>query len=170
MDLAGRIVADSRVGELQVQSPSNCIGYWEDPAATAATFDDGWLRTGDLVKRDVDDFFWFEGRVKQIIVRGGFNISPQEVEEVLYGHPSVLEVGVVGLPDPVHRQRVVAFVTLRDGHSAGERELQDWARSRIADYKTPERIVFRSQLPTGLTGKVDRRALTDVDISSLLQR
>jgi long-chain acyl-CoA synthetase len=98
-DLAGEVVTDDGIGELQVQSPANCVGYWDDPRATAATFNDGWLRTGDLVRRNADGFFWFEGRVKEIIIRGGSNISPQEVEEALYHHPAVLEAGVVGMPD-----------------------------------------------------------------------
>jgi long-chain acyl-CoA synthetase len=92
-------LTDDGIGELQVQSPANCVGYWDDPRATAATFNDGWLRTGDLVRRNADGFFWFEGRVKEIIIRGGSNISPQEVEEALYHHPAVLEAGVVGMPD-----------------------------------------------------------------------
>lgn len=99
-DATGELVADGEVGELQVQSPANCVGYWDDARATAGTFDGGWLRTGDLVRRDADGFFWFEGRVKQIIVRGGSNISPQEVEEALYDHPAVLEAGVIGMPTP----------------------------------------------------------------------
>jgi long-chain acyl-CoA synthetase len=165
-DQAGNVVADGQVGELQVQSPANCIGYWDDPGSTAATFDDGWLRTGDLVRCDADGFYWFEGRVKQIIVRGGSNISPQEVEEALYYHPAVLEAGVIGLPDPVHGERVIAFVALRDGLTAGEQELRDLVRSRIADYKTPERVVFLPTLPKGLTGKVQRRALRDLVITS----
>ncbi|HWC96399.1 MAG TPA: AMP-binding protein [Candidatus Sulfopaludibacter sp.] len=149
------------VGELQVQSPANCVGYWDDRAAADATFDEGWLRTGDLVRRDADGFYWFEGRLKQIIVRGGSNISPQEVEEALYHHPAVLEAGVIGMPDPVHGEKVIAFVALREGLTAGEQELRDLVRSRIADYKTPERIVFLDALPKGLTGKVQRRALKE---------
>ncbi len=161
-DLTGTIAADGQCGELQVQSLANCVGYWDDPQATAAAFDDGWLRTGDLVRRDPDGFFWFEGRVKQIIIRGGSNISPQEVEEALYHHPAVLEAGVIGMPDPVHGERVIAFVALRDGFTAGEQELRDLVRSRIADYKTPERVLFLPALPKGLTGKVQRRELRDL--------
>ena len=166
VDRDGNVVADGRVGELQVQSPSNCVGYWQDPRATAATSDDGWLRTGDLVRRDANDFFWFEGRAKQIIVRGGSNISPQEVEEALYQHPAVLEAGVIGMPEPVHGEKVIGFVALHDGVFASEQELRDLVRSRIADYKTPERIVFLPMLPKGLTGKVDRRALRDLALTS----
>ena len=167
VDLAGNIVADGQSGELQVQSPANCVGYWGDLSSTAATFDDGWLRTGDLVRRDADDFFWFAGRVKQIIIRGGSNISPQEVEEALYRHPAVLEAGVIGVPDAVHGEKVIAFVALRDGFTAGEEELRDLVRNRIADYKTPERIVFLPVLPKGLTGKVQRRDLKNLAVTSL---
>jgi long-chain acyl-CoA synthetase len=165
-DPAGNVVADGQVGELQVQSPSNCVGYWDDPGATAAAFDHGWLHTGDLVRRDADGFFWFEGRAKQIIVRGGSNISPQEVEEALYHHPAVLEAGVIGMPDPVHGEKVIAFVALREGLTASEQELRDLVRSRIADYKTPERILFLPALPKGLTGKVQRRALKELALAS----
>jgi long-chain acyl-CoA synthetase len=162
MDLAGNPAADNQIGELQVQSPANCVGYWNNPEATEATFTQGWLRTGDLVRRDSDGYFWFEGRVKQIIVRGGSNISPQEVEEPLYQHPAVLEVGVIGMPDPVYGEKVIAFVALREGQTATEQELRDFVRSRIADYKTPEQIVFLPSLPKGLTGKVQRRSLKDL--------
>jgi len=161
-DTTGAALGDNQVGELQVQSPGNFVGYWNDTAATAATFTDGWLRTGDLVRRDADGFFWFEGRLKQIIVRGGSNISPQEVEEVLYVHPAVLEAGVVGMPDPVYGEKVIAFVTLRDGVIGGEQELRDFVRTRIAEYKTPEQIIFLTDLPKGLTGKVERRALKEL--------
>jgi long-chain acyl-CoA synthetase len=166
VDYNGNLLPSGRVGELQVQSPSNCVGYWQDPQATAMTFDNGWLRTGDLVRRDADDFFWFEGRVKQIIIRGGSNISPQEVEEALYQHAAVLEAAVIGVPDPVHGEKVIAFVALRDGLCAIGEELRDFVRSRIADYKTPERIIFLPLLPKGLTGKVDRRALRDLALTS----
>jgi long-chain acyl-CoA synthetase len=166
IDLAGNVAANGEAGELQVQSPANCVGYWDDPRATADTFDHGWLRTGDLVRRDADGYFWFEGRVKQIIIRGGSNISPQEVEEALYHHLAVLEAGVIGMPDSVHNERVIAFVALRDGHSTGEQELIDFVRGRIADYKTPERIIFLPALPNGLTGKVQRRELKELALTS----
>ena len=161
-DAAGHGLADGQTGELQVQSPANCVGYWDNPEANAAAFADGWLRTGDLARRDADGFIWFEGRVKQIIVRGGSNISPQEVEEALYHHPGVLEAGVIGMPDPVYGEKVIAFVGLRDGLTADQEELRDLVRSRIADYKVPERVVFLPVLPKGLTGKVQRRALKDL--------
>ena len=165
-DMTGRAVADGVIGELQVQSPANCVGYWHDTGATAAAFKDGWLRTGDLVRRDSDGFFWFEGRAKQTIVRSGSNISPQEVEEALYRHPAVLEAGVIGVPDPVYGERVIAFVALRDESSAGEEELRNFVRKRIADYKVPEHVAFMPVLPKGLTGKVHRAALKDMFLAS----
>jgi long-chain acyl-CoA synthetase len=166
VDLLGNVLSEDQVGELQVQSPANCVGYWDNPEATAATFTSGWLRTGDLVKRDADGFYWFEGRLKQIIVRGGSNISPQEVEEPLYHHPAVLESAVIGIPDPVHGEKVIAFVALRDGFTATEAELRDFVGCRIADYKVPERILFLPSLPKGLTGKVQRRELRDMMLVS----
>jgi long-chain acyl-CoA synthetase len=161
MGLDGEVVSDEQVGELQVHSPANCVGYWNEPRATAEAFDGGWLRTGDLVKRDTDGFFWFEGRVKEIIIRGGCNISPQEVEAALYHHPAVLEAGVIGVPDPVYGEKVIAFVALRDGFTVGQQELGEFLHSRIADYKVPEQIVFLPVLPKGITGKLQRRALKD---------
>jgi long-chain acyl-CoA synthetase len=165
-DALGNALPDGEKGELQIQSPANCVGYWDDSQATWNAFDHGWLRTGDLVRRDSDGYYWFEGRVKQIIVRGGSNISPQEVEEPLYHHPAVLEAGVIGLPDPAYGEKVIAFVALRDGHTVKEHELRDFVRSRIADYKTPERIIFLPALPKGLTGKVQRRDLKDLAMRS----
>ena len=165
-DMTGKVVADGIIGELQVQSPANCVGYWDDRQATTAAFDDGWFRTGDLVRRDADGYFRFEGRAKQIIIRGGSNISPQEVEEVLYQHPAVLEAGVIGIPDAVYGEKVIAFVALRDQFSATEEQLRDFVRKRIADYKTPEHIAFLPVLPKGLTGKVHRAALKDMFLAS----
>jgi long-chain acyl-CoA synthetase len=162
VSLSGAPVSDGEVGEIAVRSPANFIGYWEDRAATATALQDGWLLTGDLGRRDADGYFWFAGRRKELIIRGGSNISPQEVEEALYRHPSVMEVGVIGMPDAIYNERVVACVSLREGRTAEEQELKDFARERLADYKVPEEIVFLPLLPKGLTGKVQRRALKEM--------
>jgi long-chain acyl-CoA synthetase len=153
--------SEAEAGEMAVRSPANFRGYWQDPAATARTLRDGWLYTGDLVRRDEDGYLWFAGRLKQIIVRGGSNIAPQEVEEVLLQHPAALEAGVIGMPDSQYGQKVAAFVALRDGRSVSEPELREFVRRRLADYKVPEHIWFLPELPKGLTGKVDRRALAE---------
>jgi long-chain acyl-CoA synthetase len=167
VDLSGREVPIGEIGEVVVRSPANCLGYWGDPEATANLFSDGWLHTGDLASRDAEGYYWFQGRIKQIIIRAGSNISPQEVEEALYRHPAVLEAGVVGQRDPVLGERVVAFAVLRGGAAATEEELRLFARERLADYKVPERILFFDALPKGLTGKVDRRALKEMLLDGL---
>jgi long-chain acyl-CoA synthetase len=176
VDANGKDAPQGEVGEIAIRSPGNIIGYWDDPNATRDALRDGWLYSGDLARRDTDGYYWFEGRKKEIIVRGGSNISPQEVEEAIHDHPAVLEAGVVGMPDPFHGERVVAFVSLREGHVASEQELREHSRHRLADYQVPEKIVFLSDLPKGLTGKVQRRLLKtlpstlDCQTAEILQR
>ena len=150
------------IGEIAVRSPANFIGYWNDPKATERTLIDGWLLTGDRGRMDEDGYIWFQGRLKEIIIRGGSNISPQEVEEVLLQNEAVREAGVVGAPDSMFGERVVAFVVVTEGCSLGEKELREFCRARLADYKVPERILFLSALPKGITGKVQRRALKEL--------
>jgi acyl-CoA synthetase (AMP-forming)/AMP-acid ligase II len=172
VDLHGREVVTCETGEMLVRSPANCGGYWNDPEATAQLFTGGWLHTGDLAARDEDGYYWFKGRLKQLIIRGGSNISPQEVEEALYKNPAVMEAAVVGARDPVYGEVPVAFVALRAGQTVTENELCEQARELLADYKTPERILFVEALPKGLTGKIDRRHLRDMLITQpdLLQK
>jgi len=161
LDAHGNDVADGETGELLVRSPAVCAGYWGNAAATAESLQNGWFHTGDLVSRDADGYFWFQGRKKEIIIRGGSNISPQEVEEALYRHPEILEAGVVGMPHPVWGEQVVAFVALRDGGAAEEEAIRSHAREHLADYKVPEKVHFMPVLPKGATGKVHRKALKD---------
>jgi long-chain acyl-CoA synthetase len=162
LDFSGNDLPDGEIGELAIRSAANFSHYWNDPRETANVWRDGWLLTGDLVRRDADSYMWFEGRKKEIIIRCGSNISPQEVEEALYHHPAVLEVGVIGMPHPVLREQVVACVSLREEQKCTEEELIAFARTRLADYKSPERIVFLAELPKGLTGKVHRRTLKEL--------
>jgi long-chain acyl-CoA synthetase len=161
VDAFGSDVKPGEVGEICVRGPHLAIGYWQDPEATAAAFRDGWFHTGDLAARDADGYYWFAGRQKEIIICGGSNISPQEVEAVLYAHPAVYEAAVVGRPDPVCGEMVVAFVVLRPGQTVTEACLIAFARERLADYKTPERIIFQAELPKSPTGKIQRRALRE---------
>lgn len=162
VDMTGSDVPEGDIGELAISSPANFVGYWEDPAATAATLRDGWLFTGDLVRKDAEGYYYFEGRLKHIIIRGGSNISPQQVEEALFQHPSVLEAAVVGVPDAVYGEKVVAFVSLRPDSSASEKRLREFARERLADYKVPEQILFLNSPPKNATGKVQRRQLKEM--------
>lgn len=165
VDFSDRDVPEGEIGEIAVLGPGNCIGYWNDPRATETLLRNGWMHTGDLACRDSDGYYWFQGRGKEIIVRGGSNISPQEAEEALYQHPSVMEVGVIGMPDPILGERVIAFVSVRPTDSPSEKELIEFARRRLADYKTPERVLFIEQMPRGLTGKVQRRAMKEMLIA-----
>ena len=144
-------------GEMWVRGAAIATGYWGN-----APFEDGWLKTGDLVEVDADGFVWFRGRKKEIIVRGGSNISPQEVEETLYRHPAVAEAGVIGEPDAYWGEVVLAFVALRAGHAATAEDLVAFSRQHLAEYKCPERVLFLPGLPKGITGKVQRRALKEM--------
>jgi long-chain acyl-CoA synthetase len=168
VDAQGEQTSDGQIGEIAVRSPARFAGYWDDPAATREAVRDGWMYTGDLARRDADGYLWFEGRKKEIIIRDGVNISPQEVEAAIYNHPAVLEVAVIGMPDPVgaHGERVLAFVSLKDGLVVGEQELRDHTRQQLADFKVPERFVFRTDLPKGITGKVARRALKEMLVAA----
>jgi len=158
---AGHDAPEGETGEILVRSAANCAGYWNDPEATRTSIEDGWLHTGDLASRDADGYYWFRGRKKEIVIRAGSNISPQEVEEALYRHPAVREAGVVGQPDSVYGEIVVAFVVLREGLKADPDELRHFARQHLADYKVPERFVFVNELPKSPTGKVHRRELKE---------
>jgi long-chain acyl-CoA synthetase len=166
VDAAGHDVPPGEVGEILVHSPGAMVGYWNDPAATAATLQDGWLRTGDLGRVDEDGYYWFVGRQKEIIVRGGSNISPLEVEEALYEHPAVREAGVVGVPDEAWGEVVHAYVVRHEGAAVEAAELTQFLAGRLAAYKIPESVIFLPELPKGLTGKLQRKALRDRSIAA----
>jgi long-chain acyl-CoA synthetase len=157
----GRPMGDVEVrvvdGEMWLRGSGIAVGYWRE-----APFEEGWLKTGDLVEIDADGFVWFRGRRKEIIMRGGSNISPQEVEETLYRHPAVAEAGVIGEPDDYWGEVVLAYVALREGHRVSAEELVSFTRGHLAEYKCPERVLFLPVLPKGITGKVQRRALRDI--------
>jgi acyl-coenzyme A synthetase/AMP-(fatty) acid ligase len=151
-------------GRLCMKSPSNMIGYWNRPDATAETIVDGWLDTGDLVSADSDGYLWFHGRKKQIIVHDGSNICPQEVEESLLEHPAVAAVGVIGIHDLVHGENVRAYITLRPEFTAPNAkrptiaELIAFSKQRVG-YKAPDEIILLDEMPQTPVGKVDRTAL-----------
>ena len=161
VDAGGNEVKPGDVGELTVKSPGTTIGYWNNPEATAESLRDGWLYSGDLVTQDAEGYYWFAGRKKELIVRGGSNISPQEVEAVLYQHPAVAEAGVIGIPDETWGEVVVAYVARQEGVSATEAELIEFAKEQIATHKVPEKVFFLPSLPKSAVGKVQRRALKE---------
>jgi long-chain acyl-CoA synthetase len=148
------------VGEVQFRGPSVIPGYWEAPDATADTIDaEGWLATGDLGRVDEEGYLFLVDRKKELIIRGGYNVYPREVEEVLYEHPAVLEAAVIGLPHETLGEEVAALVVLRPGTPASPDELQSWAKARVAAYKYPRRIFAVDELPKGPTGKILKRAI-----------
>jgi acyl-coenzyme A synthetase/AMP-(fatty) acid ligase len=166
-DDAGQEVATGSEGRLWIKSPTNMIGYWSRPDATAETIVDGWLDTGDIVSADADGYLSFRGRKKQIIIHDGSNICPQEVEESLAEHPAVAEAGVVGVHDAVHGENVRAYLTLKpDAKRPTAAELIQLSRKRVG-YKAPSEIIFLDEMPLNATGKVDRVALKKLAEASL---
>ncbi len=141
-------------GEICVRGPSVMSGYWRKPEATAETLRGGWLHTGDLGHIDEDGFLYLTDRSKDVIISGGTNIYPREVEEALLLHPAVFEVAVIGEPEPEWGEQVVACVVLAPGRSAAEAELSAWCRERIAAFKRPKRYVFLPELPKNGYGKI----------------
>jgi long-chain acyl-CoA synthetase len=162
VDEKGEAVSNGVVGEIITRLPGLMVGYWNDPASTAAAIRDGWFYTGDLAYQDEDGYFWFSGRKKEIIIRGGSNVSPQEVEEVLLQHPAVYQAGVVGVPDPKMGESIVAFVSRRDNAACSEQELIDFTKKSLSDHKVPGTVYFLCEMPLGNTGKVSRKALKEM--------
>jgi long-chain acyl-CoA synthetase len=167
VDDCGVEVPRGETGEILAQGPCMMHGYWDDPIATAEALRNGWMHTGDLAWEDEDGYYWFVGRKKDIIIRGGSNISPAEVEDALYTHPAVLAAGVVGRPDPLWGQSVCAFVALKPNADTDEETLIAHLRERLAAYKVPETIRIMPSLPIGLTGKIHRQTLRESAVASL---
>ena len=147
------------IGELILKSPSIMTGYWEMPTETANVLRDGWLYTGDIARMDEDGYFYIEDRKKDMIIAGGYNIYPREVEEVLAEHPAVVEVAVAGVPHPKRGETVKAWIVKKEGDQTTEEEIIDWSKERLARYKYPRLIEFREELPRTTVGKVLKREL-----------
>ncbi|MBX9728875.1 MAG: fatty acid--CoA ligase family protein, partial [Sphingopyxis sp.] len=153
-------LAIGSVGELWARGPMIVKGYWNKPEATAATFVNGWVRTGDLARIDEEGFCYIVDRAKDIIIRGGENIYSSEVENILYDHPAVTDAALVGIPHRTLGEEPAAVVHLAPGMDASEAELQAWVRQRLAGFKVPVRIVFCSEtLPRNANGKIMKRDL-----------
>lgn len=161
VDEEGNDVPVGEVGELIIRGPQVMKGYWNRPEETANTLRDGWLYTGDMAKMDEDGYFYIVDRKKDMIIAGGFNIYPREVEDVLFEHPAVKEAAVVGVPDPYRGETVKAFIVLKDGHTVTEAELDKFCRENLAAYKVPRIYEFRTELPKTMVGKVLRRQLQE---------
>ena len=155
-------VADGVTGEVVIRGPQVMRGYYKNDAATADSFTpDGWLRTGDLGHRDADGFFFITGRIKELIIKGGENIAPREIDEALLQHPSVLEAAAVGIPDKHYGQEILACIVLRAGFAADEDSLRDFCVQHLGRYKTPKQFRFVTELPRGPSGKVQRLKLLE---------
>jgi long-chain acyl-CoA synthetase len=156
----GAAAAASDVGEIAIRGHNVMKGYWNRPDATAAAIRGGWFHTGDLARVDEDGFYYIVDRKKDMIIRGGYNVYPREIEEVLYEHPAVLEVAVIGIPHPAHGEEVGAAVTLRPGAVATPDELRAYVKERVAAYKYPRHVWLTDGLPKGPTGKLLKREIT----------
>ncbi|WP_380876618.1 acyl-CoA synthetase [Sphingomonas sp. DBB INV C78] len=162
VDAEGNEVPRGEVGEIAARSTANMAGYFNNDAATAETIDaEGWLRTGDAGSMDADGYIYLADRMKDMIITGGENVYPAEVENALYSHPQVSDVAVIGVPDPKWGEAVKAIVVPVDGEQPDPADLIAWARERIAAYKAPKSVDFRDTLPRNPSGKILRRLLRD---------
>ncbi|WP_064092563.1 long-chain-fatty-acid--CoA ligase [Rossellomorea aquimaris] len=157
----GEPLPANEIGEIVVKGPQIMKGYWNRPEETDQTLKDGWLLTGDLGYMDEKGYFYVVDRKKDMIIAGGFNIYPREIEEVLYEHPSIQEVVAAGVPDPYRGETVKAYVVLKEGATLSEEDLNEFARKYLAAYKVPRIYEFRNELPKTAVGKILRRALVE---------
>jgi long-chain acyl-CoA synthetase len=163
LETGERVVPVGEAGELCVRGPQVMKGYWNRPEETAIALRDGWLYTGDVARMDEDGFFYIVQRKKDMIIVSGFNVYPNEVEDVLFTHPAVLEAAVIGVPDQYRGEAVKAFITLRSGANATADEVIEFCRANLAKYKVPSLIEFMPSLPKSAVGKVLRRELREME-------
>lgn len=149
------------IGEVMIKGPQVMKGYWKRPEDTQATFKDGWFLTGDMGYMDEEGFFYIVDRKKDMIIAGGFNIYPREIEEVLYEHEKIQEVCIVGVPDPYRGETVKAFIVPKEGQTLTEAELDQFCRKHLASFKVPRLYEFRKELPKTMIGKILRRVLLE---------
>jgi long-chain acyl-CoA synthetase len=159
VDDDGNEVGAGEVGEIAIRGENVMRGYWQRPEETAKSIPDGWFRTGDLARTDEDGYFSIVDRKKEMIIRGGYNVYPREIEEALYEHPAVAEAAVVGISHPELGEEVAAAVALKPGASAEVDELREFVKARVAAYKYPRHLWLVDSLPKGPTGKILRRAV-----------
>lgn len=156
-------IPQGQSGELIAQGPQVMKGYWNKPEETAKTLRNGWLYTGDIAEMDADGYFKIVDRKKDMIIVGGFNVYPREVEEVLFQHPKILEATAAGVPDPKSGERIKAYVVLKPGHTATADEIKEFCKEHLTNYKRPAIVEFRDSLPKTMVGKILRRQLVAED-------
>jgi long-chain acyl-CoA synthetase len=160
VDTDGKIVEnDDMPGEICIKGHNVMKGYYNKPEATNEVFDHGWFSTGDIGTRDAEGYYYIVDRSKDMIIRGGFNVYPREIEEVLYAHPAVAEAAVIGIPHESHGEEVKAVIACKAGQSVSAEEIIGYCKEKLAAYKYPREIEFRESLPKGPTGKILKREL-----------
>ena len=168
IDAEGNVVLRGAIGELCTRGYSVMLGYWNNPQATREAIDsEGWMHTGDLAQMDEQGYVRIVGRNKDMIIRGGENIYPRELEEFFFTHPAVADVQVVGIPDARYGEEIVAWIKFHPGHTANELELQTWCKSRIAHFKTPRYFKFVDVFPMTVTGKIQKFKMREISIQEI---
>jgi long-chain acyl-CoA synthetase len=152
-------VPDGEPGEIVIRGHNVMKGYWNKPEETATAMRGGWFHTGDMGKRDADGFYYIVDRKKEMIIRGGYNVYPREIEEVLYEHPAVAEAAVIGVPHPELGEEIAAVLALKPGQAATPQELRDYVKGKVAAYKYPRTVKIVDELPKGPTGKILKREI-----------
>ncbi|KTC11012.1 AMP-binding protein [Pseudomonas marginalis ICMP 9505] len=165
IDAAGNTLARGEIGELCTRGYSVMLGYWNNPEGTRQAIDAaGWMHTGDLATMDEHGYVCIVGRNKDMIIRGGENVYPRELEEFLFTHPAVADVHIIGIPDAVYGEAIVAWVKLHQGHAVNELQLQAWCKGRIAHFKTPKHFKFVETFPMTVTGKIQKFRMREISI------
>src|SRR6185312_7049653 len=168
VDAEGRIVPPGTPGELCTRGYSVMQGYWGDAEKTAEAIDAGrWMHTGDLATLDDEGFCNIVGRIKDMVIRGGENIYPREIEELLYGHPAVADVQVIGIPDPKYGEELCAWIVLKPGQKEDAQAVQEFCKGKIAHYKIPRIVRFVDAFPVTVTGKIQKFAMREAMIREL---
>jgi fatty-acyl-CoA synthase len=164
----GLTVPRGTAGEFCTRGYSVMLGYWNEPDKTREAIDEaGWMHTGDLATMDADGYLNIVGRIKDLVIRGGENVYPREIEEFLYGHPAVADVQVIGVPDERYGEELCAWVRLREGQQATEDDIRDFCRGRLAHFKVPRYVVFVDEFPMTVTGKVQKFKMREASVELL---
>ncbi|MEZ4552091.1 MAG: AMP-binding protein, partial [Desulfobacterales bacterium] len=161
VDMEGKDVGPEEMGEVLISGTNLMKGYWKRPDATAAALKDGWLYSGDMAKMDADGFLYILDRKKDMIISGGENIYPAEIEDLLLGHPKIADAGVIGCPDDKWGEAVKAVIVLKDGEELTPEQLVEWCQGKIARFKIPKKVEITSEIPRTPTGKILKRVLRE---------
>jgi long-chain acyl-CoA synthetase len=154
-------------GELIIKGPQVMKGYWKKPEETAIALRNGWLYTGDIATMDKDGYFYIVDRKKDMIISGGYNVYPRDIDEVLYAHPKVQEACAIGVPHETRGEQIKTFIVLKEGEIATEQEILEYCAGKLAKYKLPTMVEFRKELPKSNVGKVLRKILKQEEIKKM---